>query len=337
MLIGKHDLSRQRMLVAEIGNNHEGDRTLALELVAAAAEVGADAVKVQIIDPMRLVNHSQAERIAHLSRFRLSPDTFAEMAALAESKGVLFMGSAFDVHSLEVVAPLLAAIKIASGDLDFAPLLVKAAGLGKPILLSTGMATLDEIQTAVQTIAAYLPAARPLSETLALLHCVSLYPAPLVEANLRAIITLHESFGLTVGYSDHTLGIEAAVASLALGARLVEKHFTLDKTRTTFRDHALSADRDDLCRLAVVVHDFDKLLGTGEKCPSKTEEEMAAVARRSIVAARDLPAGTILSNDNLDCVRPRNGLPSSALAGLVGRTLRVALKMHDLILENQLE
>ncbi len=336
MNIGGFDTSNRVLVIAEIGNNHEGDMTLALEMVAAAAEAGADAVKMQIINPERLVNRSQVERIAQLSRFRLPSSVLAEMASLARTKGMLFIASAFDVQSLEQITSELAAIKIASGDLDFVPLLVKAATLDKPILLSTGMSTLEEVRTAVNTIADYLPAGRSLNDTLALLHCVSLYPAPLAEANLRAIETLREAFHLTIGYSDHTLGIEAAVASLALGARVIEKHFTLDKTRTTFRDHALSADPIDMRRLADVVHSFDAMLGTGEKIPSSAELQMAKAARRSIVAARDLPAGTRLALDDLDYVRPRSGLPPSAAGALIGRRLRVPLNAHDLISESDL-
>jgi N-acetylneuraminate synthase/N,N'-diacetyllegionaminate synthase len=337
MIIGGHDLNRQRLLIAEIGNNHEGDPQLALELVAAAAEAGVDAIKVQVIDPLRLVNRSQTERIAQLTRFRLPLAVLAQMAEAARARGVLFLASAFDTDSLTALAPLIAAVKIASGDLDFTPLLVCAAGLGKPILLSTGMATLAEVRTAVETIAAHRPAGDALAEQLVLLHCVSLYPAPLAEANLRAIATLREAFGLTVGYSDHTLGTEAAVAALALGARVIEKHFTLDKRRTTFRDHALSADPEDMARLAAAVHAYEAMLGGGAKEPSAAELEMAGAARRSIVAARDLPAGTQLSAADLDCVRPRNGMLPAAAASLIGRRLRAPLQRHDLVLESHLE
>ena len=337
MIIGGHDLNQKRLLIAELGNNHEGDAKLAMEMVAAAAEAGADAVKVQVIDPERLVNRAQTERIAQLSRFRLPLLVFAEMAELARTKGMLFIASAFDLQSLEAIAGMVAAIKIASGDLDFTQLLVKAAGLKKSILLSTGMSTLDEVRIAVDTITSHLLTGEILAERLALLHCVSLYPAPLVEVNLRAIPLLRETFGLTVGYSDHTLGIEAAVLSLAFGAHVIEKHFTLDKTRTSFRDHALAADPDDLRRLAAVVHQFDEMQGSGEKHPSAAEVEMSVAARRSIVAACDLKAGTCLTAEDLDYVRPRNGLPPSALASLLGRTLRVELQRHDPVLERHLE
>lgn len=327
MKIGNRDLTRERILIAEIGNNHEGDSKLALEMVSAAVESGADAVKVQLINPERLVNISQTQRIEQLTRFRLPMQTFEEMANIARSKGVLFIASAFDVDSLKSIAPLLDAIKIASGDLDFHPLLVKATSLGKPLILSTGMNTLADIQTSVDVISAALTGR--LADQLALLHCVSLYPAALPDANLRVIQTLRETFNLTVGYSDHTLGIEAAIVSLGLGARIVEKHFTLDKTRATFRDHALSADPNDMRRLADVMRQYDTMLGSGEKNISEAESQMGVAARRSIVAMRDLPAGTILTAADLDCIRPRNGLPPSAISSLVGKKLRNALKRHD--------
>jgi N,N'-diacetyllegionaminate synthase len=336
MRIGGLDLNRQRLLIAEIGNNHEGDAGLALELVEAAAEAGAQAVKVQVINPVRLVNYAQQERIAQLSRFRLPLTVVAEMAERAAARGLLFLASAFDEDSLREVAPLLAAVKIASGDLDFLPLLSCAAGLDKPLLLSTGMATLAEIKQAVDHIAAHLPPARTVAGSLALLHCVSLYPTPLESANLTAIQTLQREFGLVAGYSDHCLGIECAAVALGLGARIIEKHFTLDKTRQNFRDHALSADPGDIKRLSELMAAFDGLLGDGKKAPGPAELEMAAAARRSIVAARDLAAGEIIARADLDFVRPRDGLPPAAATSLVGRRLRVPVKYHQKLVENDL-
>jgi sialic acid synthase SpsE len=283
---------------------------------------------VQLIDPERLVNISQTQRIEQLSRFRLPMQTFEEMANISRAKGSLFMASAFDVDSLQAISFLLDGIKIASGDLDFYPLLVKAASLAKPLILSTGMSTLAEIKASVDVIVSSLNSGLP-ADQLALLHCVSLYPTSLADANLKVIQTLHKTFNLTVGYSDHTLGIESAVASLGLGARIVEKHFTLDKTRTTFRDHALSADPADMRRLADAIHQYDAMLGSGEKNITEAEAGMGAVAKRSIVAARDLTAGITLQAADLDCIRPRAGLPPSALAELIGKTLRVSLKKHE--------
>lgn len=335
MHIGRFNLDDQVLVVAEIGNNHEGNPSLALEMVAAAAAAGADAVKVQVINPEKLVNRSQAERIAQLSAFRLPLSAFADMASLAQTKGVLFLASAFDIQSLESIADLVSAIKIASGDLDFVPLLLKAASLNKPLLLSTGMSTLSEVGSAVKIIESQITG-DTLSEKLALLHCVSLYPTPLGAANLRAIQTLRHTFGLTVGYSDHTQGVEAPILAMAMGARIIEKHFTLDKNRT-FRDHAISSDPEELRCLANVAHNLDLILGSGEKVPSPAEQEAALAARRSIVASRDLPEGTRLTVDDLDYVRPRHGLAPAAAQSLLGRKLVVSLKAHDLILESHLE
>src|SRR5262245_17312647 len=214
-------MQQERLLIAEIGNNHEGDSQLAMEMVTAAAEAGADGVKVQVIQPERLVHASQSERIAQLSRFRLPHETFAAMAGLARSKAMLFIATSFDVDTLERMTALVSAVKIASGDLDYVPLLAAAARSGKPIILSTGMGTLGEVGAAVHTIDQYLPAGKALDTSLALLHCISAYPTPVEQANLRAIETLQKTFGLLVGYSDHTLGIEACIAAATVGARII--------------------------------------------------------------------------------------------------------------------
>jgi N,N'-diacetyllegionaminate synthase len=198
------------------------------------------------------------------------------------------------------------------------------------------MSTLKEIKTSVDLIASSLTFGL-LVDQLALLHCVSLYPASLTDANLMSIQTLRETFNLTVGYSDHTLGIECAVASLGLGTRIIEKHFTLDKTRTSFRDHALSADPVDMRRLADVIHQYDAMIGIGEKVLTEAEAKMSIAARRSIVASHDLPAGTKLAANDLDCIRPRTGLPPSALPVLIGRKLRTPLKKHESLLEEHVE
>ncbi len=331
MRIGAFDTARRPLLIAEIGNNHEGDAVLAHELAAAAIEAGAHAVKFQIIDPARLVHHAQTDRIAQLTRYRLPLATFAEIAATVTSRGRLFMASAFDMDSLSAIAPHLDAVKIASGDLDFDPLLAQAAALGKPIVLSTGMSTTAEIAHAVDVISAGLPPADRLSDRLALLHCVSLYPTPLACANLRAIPALAERFGLTVGYSDHTLGIEASIAALALGARVIEKHFTLNKSQSSFRDHALSADPVEFAQLARLVEASDAMAGNGARDEVGADAGTRAAARRSVVAARDLAAGSLLQSNDFDYLRPATGVSPSHASQLTGRRLKVARARHDLI------
>ena len=331
MIIREHDTAERPLLIAEIGNNHEGDPALAFELADAAMEAGADAVKVQIIQPERLVNVAEVERIAQLTRFRLDRAVFAEMARRVRARGGLFLASVFDCRTLSELAPELDAIKIASGDLDFDPMLEIAAASGRPVILSTGMSTMDEIERAAGIVKAALPTGVRLEDQLAILHCVSLYPTPLEDANLNAIVRIRERLRLTTGYSDHTLGIEAALIALSLGARIIEKHFTLDPTKSSFRDHALSASPGQLAALARAMHAYDRIVGTGGRDKVTADEPTRAVARRSIVAARRLGAGTVLQAEDLDYVRPAVGLPPSATRAVVGRRLKRELAMHELI------
>ena len=337
MIIDGFDLDKGRFLIAEIGNNHEGDASLAMEMVDAAAEAGADAIKVQTINPERLINVSETARIAQLTGFKLSLETFSDMADRARSKGVQFMASAFDVDSLDEIFDILSAVKVASSDIDFVQLMAHAASKGKPMIVSTGTGTLDDVRASVAAIDENLPTGKSLEDSLVLLHCITSYPTPIEQANLRAMKTLRDTFGVTVGYSDHTLGIETACAAAGLGARVIEKHFTFDKNRTTFRDHALSADPDDLRRLAEFVHSLDEVLGTGEKRPMPCEEENLVAARRSIVTARDLDSGAVLGPADLDYVRPANGMPPTRAASVIGRRLRMALSKHEVLDESHLE
>ena len=337
MRLGNLDTDVRPILIAEIGNNHEGDKGVAFALVAAALDVGVDVVKVQIIDPPRLVNIAQTERIAQLTRFVLPIDVFAEMAERTRRGGALFMASAFDTASLARIAPLCDAIKLASGDLTFDLLLAAAASLGKPMVLSTGMAKMGEIDHAVALIGRHLRTGISPSEALALLHCVSLYPTGLEQANLAAMHTLAERFGLTTGYSDHTLGIEAALVALGMGARVIEKHFTLDKAYSAFRDHALSADPGEMRRLAQIVRGFRQLRGDGQKGDAIADAGMAQAVRRSAVLARDLPAGAVLTLADIDFVRPGAGIPPAAAAGLAGRRLREAKARHAVLSPEDLQ
>jgi len=337
MNIGSIDLNRRVIVVAEIGNNHEGSPDLAMNLVDAAASAGVDAVKIQVIDPERLVNRSERARIEQLTKFRLSMDTIVKMANKAHDHGMLFMASAFDVESLAGVSMEIDAVKISSGDLNFVSLLAAAAHIDKPILLSTGMSMMADIRRSVDVITDNLPAGSCIKDKLALLHCVSLYPAPIGELNLGVISSLRNEFGLTVGYSDHALGIEAAVASMVFGAQILEKHFTLDKTRQTFRDHQLSADAEDMKRLVEFARCYDGMRGNGKKCISDAEKQMALAARRSIVAARDMVKGEVLKSEDVDYLRPANGLSPMEAALLIGKKLKVDVRRHDLLSAEEVE
>lgn len=336
MKIGNFNLAERPFLIAEIGNNHEGNPDVALKLAAAAVEAGADAVKVQLINPLRLVNRSEQQRIAQLSRFRLDRAVFLEMARRVRARGALFMASAFDCDTLQEWAGDLDVIKIASGDLDFDPMLQLAARSGKPVVLSTGMSTLLEIERAVGVFSAALPKGVAAADMLAVLHCVSLYPTPLTQANLSAIGELRKRLGVTIGYSDHTLGLTAATMALGLGARVIEKHFTLDKAYSEFRDHALSAEPEEFAVLAQAVRGYSDILGQGFTSGELADAATRAAARRGIVAARDIPAGATITVVDLDYLRPANGFPPSAVDQVIGRQVRKPLAVHQVIREEDL-
>jgi sialic acid synthase SpsE len=326
MKIGAIDLSSEILVIAEIGNNHEGDFGLATEMIHAAVATGAQAVKFQTIQPERLVSATQAARIEQLSRYAFSRDQFAELAGIARAAGAMFLSTPFTPDVLPWLSPLVPAFKIASGDNNFAPLLEAVAATGKPILLSTGMSDMEAIKQACTTIGNIAP-----NGEIALLHCVSAYPTPPEQANLRAIATLARETGKVVGYSDHTLGVDAAVLSVALGARIIEKHFTLSKTRSEFRDHALSADPAEMAELVRRVRLARTLLGTGEKILQEGEMLTAVAARRSIVARVALPAGHLLANGDLDWLRPGGGLAPGKEDLILGRQLTQAVARGEMI------
>lgn len=331
MHIGNVDLSQDVLVIAEIGNNHEGDFGRAADMIHAAAAAGVQAVKFQTIIPERLVSADQTARIAQLGRYAFSRDQFTELAGIARAAGVMFMSTPFALEAVSWLDELVPAFKIASGDNNFQQLLAAVAATGKPILLSTGMADLAGIKKSCRIIEnAGLPG-KTRSE-IALLHCVSAYPTPAEEANLSAIATLARETGRVVGYSDHTLGIAAAALSIGVGARIVEKHFTLSKTQSEFRDHALSADPSELAALVTQIRLAQKLLGTGEKTPRPSEAATTATARRSIVARTALPAGHVLTDADMDWLRPGGGLQPGQENLLVGRRTACAVKQGQMIL-----
>ena len=326
------DLDREVLVIAEVGNNHEGDVGRAREMIHRAAEAGARAVKFQTFRTEQFVSPHEPARFDQLSAFELSFGEFEQLACVAEQANIMFLSTPLDLCSAAFLTPLVPAFKIASSDNDFFPLLDQVARTGKPILLSTGLATMSGVgraKTFIEDIWAQEGHADPAASYVCALHCVTAYPVPPEQANLRAIRTLATGLGCTVGYSDHTIGIEAAVLSVALGARIVEKHFTLDKQRSSFRDHQLSADPTDLAELVERVRACEALLGSGEKVPQPCEQALAPACRRSIVASRKLPAGTVLSWDDLMWVRPAGGLAPGREHLLLDKVLIVELEPGD--------
>lgn len=322
MRFGSIDTSVRVAVVAEIGNNHEGRLDVARELVRQAAAAGADAVKFQTFDTDHYVSRRDAARHARLKSFELGAPAFAELAQLARSLGLGFISTPFDLGSAAVLEPLVDAFKIASGDNTFYPLIARVAGSGKPIIVSCGLSDLGEVRTTVEFVRREW-AARGVDPggRLAVLHCVSAYPTPAEQANLAAVKTLGTVLDCCVGYSDHTVGPEASVLAVALGARVVEKHFTLDKHFSDFRDHQLSADPAELRELVARIRAATTLLGSGAKVPQPAEAAGRETLRRSIVAGADLRRGHRLTLGDLTWIRPGGGLAPGQEHLLVGRRL----------------
>lgn len=317
MRIGKLSSEERPLLVAEIGNNHEGDVEAARSLFRHARDAGADAVKLQIFAAERMVRPSDPARLEQLRRFQLDPDAVVELAGLARELGLAFVATPLDLESVELLEPLVDAFKIASGDNDFWALLDLVGATTKPVIVSSGLSDLAGIARAKERVEAAGGGGE-----VGVLHCVSAYPASPESANLAAIGVLRAQLGCTVGYSDHLLGIEGCLAAVAVGAEIVEKHFTLAHDYSEFRDHQLSANPAELAELAGAMIRFAALRGTAIKEIQDEEEPLLTAARRSIVAATDLDSGTTLTGEDLAWLRPRDGLAPGDEEQLIGRRLR---------------
>jgi N,N'-diacetyllegionaminate synthase len=332
MRIGAFDTDERVMVVAEIGNNHEGSFDTARELVRRAGESGADAVKFQTFRTGQFVARSDEARFARLESFELTIDQFAALAELARSSGLPFISTPLDLESVAGLQPLVDAYKIASGDVTFVPLLEAVAAARLPVLLSSGASTLDEVCAAIDVL-------RPGDRSdVAVLHCVSSYPVPAAEANLSAIRTIASACGgITPGYSDHVVGAEAAVAAVALGARIVEKHFTLDHHFSAFRDHQLSATPAELSNLVIRIRALEAMLGSGVKQLQPCERPLRDAIRRSAVFARDRRRGECFTTADVVWLRPAGGLAPGHEGALVGRRLARDVRQGDRIQPSDFE
>lgn len=325
-------------VIAEAGVNHNGDLDLGRELVRAAANAGANAVKFQTFSAERLVTPSAPKAAYQLERtdpaesqqgmlkhLELGKREHQELMKECERSGILFLSSPFDEQSADLLEELgVAAFKVPSGEITNLPYLRHLANKGRCMIVSTGMSDLDEVSTAVAAIrdAAQVP--------MVLLHCVSLYPAAAAGTNLRAMDTMRNAFGVPVGYSDHTEGFAVALAAVALGADVIEKHLTTDR-RLSGPDHAASLEPAEFRTLVAAIRDVEAARGDGLKRPLSEEAETAAVARKSVVAAVDIPAGAVITRDMLSVKRPGTGLAPSRLESLIGQTARSAIEAGSLI------
>lgn len=334
MKIGSIDTEKRLALVAEIGNNHEGSFGLAEEMIGRAAEAGADAVKLQTLVPENFVSPRDKGRLEIMRRFALSLADTETLIRNASDQGIHVFSTPLDLVSLTALLPMVKTVKIASGDITFTPLIEAVASSGLDTIISTGASTLAEVTSAIHSLEQVWSQMETVPD-LAILHCVSAYPASPASLNLRAIATLASVFPrATIGYSDHTIGLDAAVFAAAAGARIIEKHFTLDKNFSTFRDHMLSANPADLRELRDRLDDVESYLGTGTKVPSEAELEMIPFIRRSLTIVRDKPKGSEVEVGDIQCMRPATGLPPADLAKTIGRRLNVDKRIGDVLLDS---
>ena len=332
------------VIIAEAGVNHNGDLGMAKELVRQAAEAGADYVKFQTFSTDKLVTKT-AKQAAYqkqnlqsgdddsqynmLKKLELSRDDHYELIKTCNYYGIRFLSTAFDNDNLIFLVKELDldCIKIPSGELTNYPYLRLAAQLDKPIILSTGMALLDEVTASVELLE-NLGVPR---DRLYILHCTTEYPALVAEANLRAMDTIAAATGCKVGYSDHTMGIDISVAAAARGAAIIEKHFTLDRSLPG-PDHPASLEPDELKRMVIAIRNVQRALGDGVKRPASSRElGNRNAARKSIVAARPIAAGEVFTEDNLTTKRPGTGISPMRWPEIIGKTAKRAFAENDLI------
>lgn len=324
--------------IAEAGVNHNGRVEMATRLVEVAADAKADAVKFQTFkaedvvsasarkaDYQRRMTDPGESQLDMLRRLELSADGHHNIVTRCETAGITFLSSPFDEASADLLDELgVPAFKIASGEITNSPFLEYVARKRKPIILSTGMSYLAEVDEAVRVIRAAG------CDELILLHCVSNYPADPADANLRAMETMARKYGLPVGYSDHAPGTEVALAAVALGACVIEKHFTLDRSLPG-PDHRASLEPDELGALVRQIRIVEAALGDGRKRPAAAEADTAAVARKSLVAAHDIQAGTTLTEGLIAVKRPGTGLSPAMRSNLIGRTVRISVRAGTLL------
>jgi len=331
-------------IIAEAGVNHKGDINLAKKLIDVAKEAGADAVKFQTFKAEDAVSKTaekaeyQKETTAAeelqfemIKKLELSGRDFEELFDYAQGEGTIFLSSPFDKGSVDLLDRLgVPAFKIGSGEITNFRLIRHIAKKHKPIILSTGMSTLAEIEEALQAIRGEG------TGDIILLHCITAYPAKIEDANLRAMQTLMTAFKLPVGFSDHTVGITLPIAAVALGAVVLEKHFTLDRNLPG-PDHKASLEPEELKQMVEALRQVEKAMGDGIKRPTHEEEEIKRVARRSIVAKIDIPQGIVITEEMLDIKRPGIGIEPKYISKVVGNVARSLIKRDELLTMDKLE
>ena len=320
-------------IIAEIGGNHEGSFEKALDLLHQAANAGVQAVKYQIYTGETLVNESEdPDRVKHFDKFALSESQYEKLAIECKKKNVDFCASIWSENLIEKFSNFMPFIKVGSGDLTAFPVLTKLAQLNKPIILSTGLAFINEVKDAVEHLCSINPVYKD-PAMLSILQCTSMYPIPDEDANLSVITTFINEFNYPIGYSDHTSSSYAAEVAVALGATILELHFTDNKKSTSFRDHLVSFDSDDIIKLRKNINSIKILMGDGLKRPMKSEIENGHLTsfRRALYPARKILQNEVVTFQDFIALRPENGLPANRINDIVGKKAVRDLFEHERI------
>ena len=327
-------------IIAEAGVNHNGKLELAYKLVDAAVEAGADAVKFQTFKPEKVVSRFAAKaeyqkettglaesQLDMIKKLDLGYEAFVELKKYCDKKGIVFLSSPFDLESIDFLDQLgLDIFKVPSGEITNLPYLRKLGSLNKQVIMSSGMADLKEVKEAVDVLISNGTD----REGITVLHCNTEYPTPFDDVNLKAMLTIRDELSVKVGYSDHTLGIEVPVAAVALGAEVIEKHFTLDKNMEG-PDHRASLEPDELKSMVSAIRNIEKAMDNGIKRPSPSEMKNKPIVRKSIVAARDIRKGEAFTEKNLAVKRPGDGINPMRWNKISGRIAKRDFYADELI------
>ena len=321
-------MSNHVLIIAEAGVNHNGSLELAKQLIDKAVEAGVDIIKFQTFKSEKLVSKAarQAEyqqrnigkkdegQLGMLKKLELSQADHEELISYCNERGIRFFSTAFDMDSIDYLHSLdMGLWKIPSGEITNYPYLRKIAQYKEPVILSTGMCELSDIEAAMNVLLDF----GVQKEQITILHCNTEYPTPFADVNLKAMLEIGEKFGVQIGYSDHTKGVEVPIAAVALGATVIEKHFTLDKNMEG-PDHKASLEPDELKAMVSAIRNIEQALGSGHKTISESERNNIEIARKSIVAARPIEAGELLTEENLTVKRPGNGISPMRWNEVVG-------------------
>ncbi len=325
-------------IIAEAGVNHNGSLDCAKQLIDVAAESGADAVKFQTFISEQCISKwadkanyqksttsASESQLDMVKKLELSFEAFGELKEYCKIKDILFMSTAFDLDSADFLNQMeLDIFKIPSGEITNYPLIKKIGGFTKKVILSTGMSNIDEIGKAIEILK------EQGTKNISLLHCNTQYPTPMEDVNLRAMLQLKDTFNLPVGYSDHTMGIEIPIAAVALGASVIEKHFTLDRNMEG-PDHKASLEPNELQVMVQSIRNIEKALGNGNKVISKSEKKNISIVRKSIVAKCDIKAGEVFTESNITTKRPGTGISPMLWNQVIGQTAIRNFKEDELI------